>query len=188
MSITSHRVVRCARSLFVAELFMRYYSEDYRGVHALTKIPTDDVILYVPYKYIMTSEVAKGSEIGKKIIASGVELRSTHSYLAAYLLQEKHKGKKSFWEPYLRILPEFYNNMVRHFLRAGLRVSPTRCCSSPIVYCAADPVLGRHAGQVAVQLVLAAKDRRPHRLTAPRIRADPEGESISLRSPLGLTR
>jgi hypothetical protein len=113
MVITSHRVLRCLRALSVAELFMRYYSEDYRGVHALTKIPTDDVILYVPYKYIMTSEVAKGSEIGKKIIASGVELRSTHSYLAAYLLQEKHKGKKSFWEPYLRILPEFYNNMVR---------------------------------------------------------------------------
>jgi histone-lysine N-methyltransferase SETD3 len=92
-----------------------YYSDDYRGVHCLTKVPADEVILYVPLKHIMTSEVAKGSDIGKKIIQSGVELRSTHSYLAAYLLQEKHKKNKSFWEPYLRILPVHYANMPLSF-------------------------------------------------------------------------
>jgi len=53
--------------------------------------------------------------LAKKIIASGVELRSTHSYLAAYLLQEKHKKGKSFWEPYLRILPQKYANMPLYF-------------------------------------------------------------------------
>jgi len=93
------------------KLYLQYYGEDWRGVHALCRIPNDEIILYVPLKYIMTSEVAKASEIGKKIIASGIELRSTHSYLASYLLQEKHKGKKSFWEPYIRILPEKYANM-----------------------------------------------------------------------------
>jgi len=92
------------------KLYLKYYDQDYRGVHALAKIPQDDIILYVPQKYIMTSEVAKASDIGRKIIASGVELRSTHSYLAAYLLEQKHK-KDSFWRPYLDILPQKYANM-----------------------------------------------------------------------------
>jgi hypothetical protein len=52
------------------KLYLRYYSEDYRGVHCLTRIPAEDTVLYVPLKYIMTSEIAKGSDIGKKIIAS----------------------------------------------------------------------------------------------------------------------
>lgn len=97
------------------KLYLQFYSEDYRGCHSLTKIPPDDVILYVPHKYVMTSEVAKASKIGKHIIASPVELRSKHSYLASYLLQEKHKGKESFWYPYLAVLPEKYANMPLFF-------------------------------------------------------------------------
>lgn len=93
------------------KLYLQYYSDDYRGCHSLTKIPPDDVILYVPHSHVMTSEVAKASKIGKAIIASPVELRSKHSYLASYLLQEKHKGKGGFWHPYLKVLPERYANM-----------------------------------------------------------------------------
>jgi len=92
------------------KLYLQYYSEDYRGVHCLTKVPADDVVLYVPFKYIMTSEVAKASDIGKKIVSSGVDLRSKHSFLASYLLQEKAK-KSSFWDPYINILPAKYANM-----------------------------------------------------------------------------
>jgi histone-lysine N-methyltransferase SETD3 len=58
----------------------------------------------------MTSEVAKASDIGKKIVSSGVDLRSKHSFLASYLLQEKAK-KSSFWDPYIIILPAKYANM-----------------------------------------------------------------------------
>lgn len=92
------------------KLYLQYYSEDYRGVHCLTKVPADDVVLYVPFKYIMTSELAKASDVGKKILASKVDLRSKHSYLASYLLQEKHK-QQSHWDPYLNVLPEHYANM-----------------------------------------------------------------------------
>jgi histone-lysine N-methyltransferase SETD3 len=92
------------------KLYLQYYSEDYRGVHCLTKVPNDDVVLYVPFKYIMTSEVAKESDIGKKIVSSGVDLRSKHSFLASYLLQEKAKHG-SFWDPYINILPAKYANM-----------------------------------------------------------------------------
>lgn len=56
-------------------LYLQYYDEDYRGVHALARIPNDTVILEVPLKMIMTSEVAKDSDIGKRIINSGCKLR-----------------------------------------------------------------------------------------------------------------
>lgn len=92
------------------KLYLKYYSDDYRGVHCLTKVPEDDTILYVPFKYIMTSEVAKDSNIGRAIISSNVELRSKHSYLASYVLQEK-KQQNSFWAPYINILPVYYANM-----------------------------------------------------------------------------
>lgn len=51
-------------------LYMQYYSDDYRGVHCLTKVSTNQTILYVPLSHIMTSEVAKESEVGKKIVNS----------------------------------------------------------------------------------------------------------------------
>jgi histone-lysine N-methyltransferase SETD3 len=102
-------------------LYLQYYDEDYRGVHALTRIPNDKIILEVPLPLIMTSEVAKDSDIGKKIINSGCKLRSTHSYLAAFLCQEKHK-KNSFWAPYIRILPQNYRNMPIFFEEGELKL------------------------------------------------------------------
>mmetsp|Transcript_3718 Transcript_3718/g.5072 ORF Transcript_3718/g.5072 Transcript_3718/m.5072 type:complete len:603 (+) Transcript_3718:247-2055(+) len=93
------------------KLYLKYYSEDYRGVHSLCKIPSNDCVLYVPLKYLMTNEVAMESEIGKAIQKSGYEMRSEHSWLAVYLIQEKHKAAKSFWKPYIDILPDKYGNM-----------------------------------------------------------------------------
>ena len=100
-------------------LYLQYYDEDYRGVHAVTKIPNNRIILEVPLSHIMTSDVAKASDIGQKIIKSGCELNSTHSYLASYLLQEKH-NPNSFWKPYVRILPQHYKNMPIFFEGADL--------------------------------------------------------------------
>ena len=100
-------------------LYLQYYDEDYRGVHAVTKIPNNKIILEVPLSHIMTSDVAKASDIGQAIIKSGCELNSTHSYLASYLLQEKH-NPNSFWKPYIRILPQHYKNMPVFFEGADL--------------------------------------------------------------------
>lgn len=92
------------------KLYMKYYTEDYRGVHTLCHIPADDMVLYVPEKYIMTTEMAKDSAIGKAIRESGYDIRSAHSWLACYLCQEKH-DENSFWKPYIDILPDKYSNM-----------------------------------------------------------------------------
>jgi histone-lysine N-methyltransferase SETD3 len=93
------------------KLYMRYYSEDYRGVHVLTKVAPGQIVLYVPDSRIMTSEVAKESDVGRKILAANVDLRSKHSFLAAYVLQEKVRKRDSPWFPYINILPVYYRNM-----------------------------------------------------------------------------
>ena len=63
----------------------------------------------------MTTDIAKASEIGQKIIASNLELRSKHSYLASFLLQEREKGVESKWHRYISILPQVYDTVPLFF-------------------------------------------------------------------------
>ena len=81
----------------------------------MATIAKDEDICYIPHDYIMTSDVAKASEIGQKIISSKVELRSKHSYLASYLLQEREKGSKSKWHVYISILPRKFETIPLFF-------------------------------------------------------------------------
>lgn len=106
------------------KLFLQYYDEDYRGVHSLANIKTNEVILSVPRNLIMTSEVAKASTIGMQIVAAesrGLELRSKHSYLASYLLLQKSIGAASEWKPYMDTLPSKYRNMPIFFTSDELK-------------------------------------------------------------------
>jgi stress-induced-phosphoprotein 1 len=71
-------------------LYLQYYSEDYRGVHCLSRIPSDEIILFVPHHMVMTSQVALESPIGKAMLDAQLELRSKHSYLACCQSTAKH--------------------------------------------------------------------------------------------------
>ena len=85
----------------------------------MTRVSKDEIVLEVPLSHIMTSEVAKASAIGQQLLASGVELNSTHSYLACYIIQERH-NPNSFWKPYLDVLPQGYRNMPIFFTQEEL--------------------------------------------------------------------
>merc|ERR1719300_204424 len=88
---------------------------EYRAIHAMSAIAKDEDICYIPHDYIMTSDVAKQSEIGRQIIGSKVDLRSKHSYLASYLLQERERGAKSRWHVYISILPRKFETIPLFF-------------------------------------------------------------------------
>lgn len=68
---------------------MRFYSEDYRGVHAARDIKKGEIILYVPKDLIITLELAFASPIGKKMYEKGLRQRlisPKHSFLATYIM------------------------------------------------------------------------------------------------------
>jgi len=94
---------------------MRYYSPDYRGVHARTRIKKNEIFLTIPRNLIITLEMAKASPIGSKMEKANLNLYSPkHSFLSTYVLQEMHKPD-TFWEPYLDILPKSTANFPIHF-------------------------------------------------------------------------
>jgi histone-lysine N-methyltransferase SETD3 len=93
-----------------SDLELKYYTVDYRGVHARRRMERDQIILEIPLPLILTSDVAKASAIGQRIRASGCQLRSSHSWLACLLLQER-SNPNSFFKPYLDTLPQHYRNM-----------------------------------------------------------------------------
>jgi len=103
------------------KLYLRYYSNNYRAINARGNIYAEEDILYVPHDLVMTSEVARKSRIGQEIINSGLVLRSRHSFIAAYLLQEKKKPD-SYWKPYIDILPEKYDTVPLFFSEEQLQL------------------------------------------------------------------
>ena len=54
------------------KLKIRYYTEDYRGVHAARDIKKGETILYVPKDMIITLEMAFASPVGKKMYEKGL--------------------------------------------------------------------------------------------------------------------
>ena len=89
---------------------MRYYSADYRGVHARCKLRKNDVFLVVPKGQIITLEMAKETPIGSKMEKAHLHLLSPkHSFLSSYVLQER-RNPETKWEPYFDILPKNVTN------------------------------------------------------------------------------
>ena len=54
------------------KLKIRFYTEDYRGVHAARDIKKGEIILYVPKKQIITLEMAFASPVGSKMYEKGL--------------------------------------------------------------------------------------------------------------------
>lgn len=102
-------------------LYLKQYEHDHRGVHTLCRVASGKLLLEVPLRCIVTSDLARRSPVGRALESSGVELASNHTFLACYLLEERARGAASFWEPYLSILPVDYNSMPIFFSESDRR-------------------------------------------------------------------
>ena len=89
-------------------------NNDQLTVHAQTEIQKNDTLLRYPLSLALTSEKAKTSEIGEKIIASGVKLRYSKTCLAAFIMQER-QNSQSFWKSYLDTLPKDLSHIPIYF-------------------------------------------------------------------------
>jgi histone-lysine N-methyltransferase SETD3 len=91
---------------------IRYYAEDYRGVHAARNIKKGETILYVPKHQIITLELAFASPVGKRMYEKGLRQRlisPKHSFLSTFIMQERRKPD-TIWFSYLDILPKNFSN------------------------------------------------------------------------------
>lgn len=89
------------------KLKIRYYTADYRGVHAARDIKKGETILFVPKEQIITLEMAFASPVGKKMFEKGLRQRlisPKHSFLCTFIMQERRKPD-SEWNIYIDILP-----------------------------------------------------------------------------------
>lgn len=72
-----------------SKLKLRYYAENYRGVHAAQNIKNGETVLYVPLHLIITLEMAFKSPIGRQMYEHGLRQRlisPKHSFLGTCLL------------------------------------------------------------------------------------------------------
>jgi histone-lysine N-methyltransferase SETD3 len=94
------------------KLKLRYYTEDYRGVHAATQIEKGETILYVPLSQLLTLDMAMQSPIGSLMAARNFRQRllsPKHSFLATLIMEEKRKPSSPF-NKYIDILPKGFTN------------------------------------------------------------------------------
>lgn len=94
------------------KLKLRYYTEDYRGVHASQSINKGETILYVPLNELLTLDMAMQSPIGSLMAARNFRNRlisPKHSFLATYIMEEKRKSNSPFLK-FIDILPKGFTN------------------------------------------------------------------------------
>lgn len=94
------------------KLKLRYYTEDYRGVHAARNIRKGETILYVPKHQLLTLDMAMTSPIGSLMAARNFRTRlisPKHSFLATFCMEEVRKENSSFAK-FIDILPKGFNN------------------------------------------------------------------------------
>ncbi len=94
---------------------MRYYGPDYRGVHSVKPIGEDEVFLWVPKKLIITAQMGRETEMGAKIIASGVSLSWDYLvYITTFLLVQQF-DQESWWKPYMDVYPKTVDSFPMFF-------------------------------------------------------------------------
>ena len=99
------------------KLKIRYYTADYRGVHAARDIKKGETVLFVPKAQIITLEMAMESPVGKKMYEKGLRNRlisPKHSFLSTFIMQERRKAD-TIWTEYIDILPKNYSNFPMFF-------------------------------------------------------------------------
>ncbi|KAJ8030597.1 SET domain-containing protein 4 [Holothuria leucospilota] len=79
-----------------------------RGLMTVKAYKDGDVIISIPKKLLITTQVALESEL-KDVIVRFPKKLTARLIICAFLIIEKMKGSSSFWAPYIRCLPESFD-------------------------------------------------------------------------------
>nr|XP_022292538.1 SET domain-containing protein 4-like [Crassostrea virginica] len=85
-----------------------HFSETGRGMMTKQSLSCGDLLVSIPKQLLITVETVLMSAIGGKIKGKNLKL-SSQQLLSLFLLQEKSKGVKSFWFPYISVLPKSHD-------------------------------------------------------------------------------
>ena len=97
---------------FADRVELRAYDDEVRGVHATREIGCDEVVVEIPLKCLITVEMGKATEVGRAVLEADLELDAPkHVFLMLFLLTDRAKKEKSFFEPYYDMLPATLSNM-----------------------------------------------------------------------------
>ena len=105
------------------KIYLEYYSQDYRGVHCYKDLVPGETIIFIPHRHLITLHLTKQTPLAKKLIQNNFELNyGSDVFFAAFLLEEQ-SNPDSVWSPYLKVLPQsfenfpiFYSESERNFL------------------------------------------------------------------------
>ena len=107
-------------------------SKKQRGVYARQDINKGEVVMFIPLHKIIDLQLVCKSDIGRQMLQAGLNKKLSapkNSFLAAYLMQERHKttecAKK--FKPYMAMFPSNFSNFPYFFEKkemAYLKGSP----------------------------------------------------------------
>ena len=103
------------------------YGPDYRGVHSAKDIEENEVILTVPKKFIITAKMGRETEIGRKVIESGINLSFDYLFFIATFLLIQEFDENSWWKPYIDVYPKLVDTFPITLFKLDLLSETSPC-------------------------------------------------------------
>ncbi len=91
-------------------VYFKEMDNNMRSVYTRQFIPKDQQIITIPQKLLITNQMGKETEMGKRLLSMGIQFNSPkHAYIIVFMIEEMKKGN-SFFQPYFDILPNDLSN------------------------------------------------------------------------------
>ena len=90
---------------------LKSYGEEIRGVHAARDLQSEEILIEVPLRCLITVEMGKATDVGRAVLEAELELDAPkHVFLMLFVLLDR-RDTRSFFVPYYDMLPSTLSNM-----------------------------------------------------------------------------
>lgn len=94
----------------ISYLIPEHFPLSGRGLKTLKHIENDEVLIQLPFRMLITTDVLMQSDIKTLFLYNTADSFSPQCVLATFLIYETHLGIKSKWYLYLKTLPQSFTN------------------------------------------------------------------------------
>ena len=83
---------------------LKSYGEEIRGVHAARDLQSEEILIEVPLRCLITVEMGKATDVGRAVLEAELELDAPkHVFLMLFVLLDR-RDTRSFFVPYYVML------------------------------------------------------------------------------------